>query len=73
MYEDRSRRRLTVYVTANTSGREIPFRLREDAHLATCYWLDEDAAYAVVGELLPSELLPLATFVYKAMEEPKQS
>jgi anti-sigma factor RsiW len=73
MYEDKSRRRLTVYVTANTTGSEIPFRLREDAHLATCYWLDEDAAYAVVAELLPSELLPLATYIYKAMEELEQS
>ena len=73
MYEDSGKRRLTVYVATNTTGSEIPFRLKEDAHLTTCYWLDDDAAYAVVGELLPSQLLPLATFIYKAMEEPKQS
>lgn len=73
MYEDRSKRRLTVYMTANTTGSEIPFRLKKDAHLTTCYWLDEDAAYAVVGELQPSELLPLATFIYKTMEAPKRS
>jgi anti-sigma factor RsiW len=73
MYEDRNKRRLTVYVTPNTTGSEIPFRLREDAHLVTCYWLDEDAAYAVVGELQPRDLLPLATFIYKKMEAPKPS
>jgi anti-sigma factor RsiW len=73
MYEDKGKRRLTVYVTANTSGSEILFRMKEDTHLVTCYWLDEDAAYAVVGELMPSQLLPLATFIYKAMEESKQS
>ena len=71
MYEDRNQRRLTVYVTANMMGSEIPFRFNEEAHLVTCYWLDEDAAYAVVSELLPAELLPLATFIHKVMEAPK--
>jgi anti-sigma factor RsiW len=68
MYEDGSKRRLTVYVAGNPSKREISLRLEQSMGYTTCYWLDENAGYAVAGELKPAELLPLAMFIYEAFE-----
>ena len=69
MYEDGSKRRLTVYVGGNPAKRETSMRLEESMGYTTCYWLDEDAGYAVAGEFKPAELLPLAMFIYEAFEE----
>jgi len=68
MYEDGSKRRLTVYVAGNPAKRETSMRLEETMGYTTCYWLDEDAGYAVAGEFKPAELLPLAMFIYDAFE-----
>ncbi len=69
MYEDAAKRRLTVYVAGNSSHRESSFRLEETSGYTTCYWLDEQSGYAVAAELAPDELLPLATFIYDALEK----
>jgi anti-sigma factor RsiW len=68
MYEDAHKRRLTIYVADNSTKRETSLRIEENFGYTTCYWLDENAAYAVAGELKPNELLPLAMFIYDALE-----
>ncbi|HEY7747650.1 MAG TPA: anti-sigma factor [Aestuariivirgaceae bacterium] len=70
MYEDAGKRRLTVYVAANSTSRETSFRLQEKLGYTTCYWLDEDSGYAVVAsELKSDELLPLARIIYESFEK----
>jgi anti-sigma factor RsiW len=69
MYEDARKRRLTVYVANNQTHRETAFRIEQTSGYTTCYWLDENAGYAVAGELKPDELLPLALFIYEALEK----
>lgn len=62
------KRRLTVYVAGNHTGRETSIRISEISGFTTCYWLDESAAYVVAAEFAPDELLPLAMAVYEALE-----
>jgi anti-sigma factor RsiW len=69
MYEDARKRRLTVYVAGNPTHRETSMRISGSSGYTTCYWLDEDAAYAVAAELDADELLPLAMFIYELLEQ----
>jgi anti-sigma factor RsiW len=67
MYEDGSKRRLTIYVANNPTRRETAFRINEQADYTTCYWLDGPSGYAVAAELPASEMLPIARTVYETM------
>jgi anti-sigma factor RsiW len=67
MYEDGSKRRLTIYVANNPTRRETAFRINEQADYTTCYWLDGPSGYVVAAELPASEMLPIARTVYETM------
>ncbi|MDH3918169.1 MAG: anti-sigma factor [Rhodospirillales bacterium] len=68
MYEDEAGRRVTAYMTANTSGGETAFRFAEDRGLAAFYWLEGPLGYALVGALTRAELIALAKSVYRQLE-----
>jgi len=68
MYEDEAGRRVTAYMTANTSGGETAFRFAEDQGLAAFYWLEGPLGYALVGALTRAELIALAKSVYRQLE-----
>jgi anti-sigma factor RsiW len=68
MYEDRGGRRVTAYMTANTSGGETAFRFARDQGLAAFYWLEGPLGYALVGALTRDELIALAKSVYGQLE-----
>jgi anti-sigma factor RsiW len=67
MYEDPAGRRVTAYMTANTSGGETAFRFAEEGRLAAFYWLEGPLGYALVGELERGELIALAKSVYQQL------
>lgn len=68
MYEDQAGRRVTAYMTANTSGGETAFRFAKEGRLAAFYWLEGPLGYALVGELSRAELIALAKTVYRQIE-----
>jgi anti-sigma factor RsiW len=67
MYEDRSGKRITAYISENTANDQTAFRFREDHGLSTFYWLDGPLGYALSGELRRDELLAIAEKVYQQL------
>ena len=66
MYEDRTGRRITLYVAANASGRDTAFRIYGKGAVKSFYWLDGPLGYAVAGEI-EQNFLPLPIFHNQAL------
>ena len=68
MYQDGKGTRLTLYVRANADeNRETAFRFAQEGGIGVFYWLDHKLGYALSGEIDKSELLRVATAVYKQL------
>lgn len=66
MYQDAKGQRLTLYVRTNPDDtRETAFRFAQENNVGVFYWLDRKLGYALSGELDKSELLRVATAVYR--------
>lgn len=68
MYEDKSGRRLTLYLRKETGLNNTSFRFYERDGFGSFYWIDKPLAYALSGRLSRDELLDLANFVYAQLE-----
>jgi anti-sigma factor RsiW len=70
MYEDASKRRLTIYVTSNPSHGEESLRVREKDKIISCYWVDGDFAMAVTAADMPyDDMMKLAEHIYDLVEK----
>ena len=69
MYEDASKKRLTVYVSANKDSKEQAILVDGQAPLITCYWRDAKLAMAVSGDLPKDEMMTLAKNIYEQMDK----
>jgi len=68
MYQDGKGQRLTLYVRVNTDdSRETAFRFAQEHGVGVFYWLDRTLGYALSGEVDKSELLRVATAVYRQL------
>lgn len=68
MYQDGKGQRLTLYVRVNTDdSRETAFRFAQEQGVGVFYWLDRTLGYALSGEVDKSELLRVATAVYRQL------
>ena len=68
MYQDGRGQRLTLYVRTNTDdSRETAFRFAQENNVGVFYWLDRKLGYALSGEVDKSELLRVATAVYRQL------
>jgi anti-sigma factor RsiW len=68
MYQDAKGRRLTLYVSRmNVSQGDTAFRYSRDNGVSVFYWVDGSLGYALSGELPKSDLLGVATAVYKQL------
>ena len=68
MYQDGKGQRLTLYVRANPDdSRETAFRFAQEHGVGVFYWLDRKLGYALSGEVDKSELLRIATAVYRQL------
>jgi anti-sigma factor RsiW len=66
MYQDARGRRLTLYVRVNPDEKqETAFRFAQEGGVRVFYWLDRKLGYALSGEVDKSELLQVATAVYR--------
>lgn len=68
MYQDGKGQRLTLYVRVNPDeSRETAFRFAQEHGVGVFYWLDRKLGYALSGEVDKSELLRVATAVYRQL------
>jgi anti-sigma factor RsiW len=68
MYQDAKGQRLTLYVRVNRDdSRETAFRFAEESRVGVFYWIDRKLGYALSGEVDRSELLRIATAVYRQL------
>lgn len=68
MYQDAKGRRLTLYVSRmNASQGDTAFRYSRENGVSVFYWVDGSLGYALSGELPKSDLLGVATAVYKQL------
>lgn len=68
MYQDARGQRLTLYVRTNADdSRETAFRFAQEDHVGVFYWLDHKLGYALSGEVDKTELLRVATTVYRQL------
>ena len=68
MYQDGKGQRLTLYVRVNVEdNRETAFRFAQEHRVGVFYWLDRKLGYALSGEVDRTELLRIATAVYRQL------
>lgn len=68
MYEDHSKRRITLFLVANAGNTETAIRIEQRGPLTACYWLDGPLGFAVTGELDRDRIMTLANEVYRQFE-----
>ena len=68
MYEDQSKRRITIFLTANQAGEESKFIVEEKHGITACYWLDGPLGFVIAGEESRDDMMALAQMVYKSFE-----
>lgn len=67
MYQDRSGRRLTLYVRTDPDNRDTAFRYAQEGKVGVFYWLDGRLGYALSGEMPRSDLLAIAESAYRQL------
>jgi anti-sigma factor RsiW len=68
VYEDANKRRLTVFVASNAQKNSKPYQIEQRGKLVTCYWLEKDLVYALVGEDAPADMKRIAEFAHDRFE-----
>jgi anti-sigma factor RsiW len=68
MYEDQSKRRITLFLVGNAGNTETAIRIEQRGPLTACYWLDGPLGFAVAGELDRDRIMALAHEVYRQFE-----
>lgn len=68
MFEDRTGRRLTLYVAPNDTGEETAFRFQELDGVSAFVWLEQGMGFAMTGEMPRERLLELSKVVYRTFE-----
>ncbi len=64
MYQDKAKRRVTLYVRRGGGGGETAFRFVTERGIAAFYWIDDPLSYALIGRMPREDLLKLARIVY---------
>ncbi|WP_244491087.1 anti-sigma factor family protein [Paramesorhizobium deserti] len=67
MYEDKTGRRVTLYIVPTQKGAESSFRYATFDGLESFFWRDETISCALVGSLPREELREIATRAYKEL------
>lgn len=69
MYENQSGNRVTVYMRRNGKGQETAFKFASQSETSAFYWVDQNFAYALTGQLDRSQLLEMAQLVYQDLSQ----
>lgn len=68
MYEDQAKRRITVFLAANSGARESKYLISEKDGVIACYWLDGPLSFVIAGETSRDDIVSLAHIVYQSFE-----
>lgn len=68
MYEDQTKRRITIFLTANQGGAETKFIVEEKHGITACYWLDGPLGFVITGETGRDDIVAVAHIVYQSFE-----
>jgi anti-sigma factor RsiW len=68
MYEAADKRRLTIFVAANSGGKDEAVQWSWSDKLVTCFWREGKLALAVTGEMSDAEMTALAKTIYDQMD-----
>jgi anti-sigma factor RsiW len=68
MYEDASKRRITIFLTANTAKADMSLRVDHRGKTVSCYWMEGALAFAVTGEMEDAPMMKLARDIYDKFE-----
>ncbi len=67
MYEDKSGRRVTLFIRTGTGLGDTAFQFHAQAKTSTFYWIDAAVGYALAGAMERAELMELARAVHTAL------
>ena len=68
MYEDATKRRLTVYLAGNEQGTSESLQMRQAGKFTVCSWEEPQLVYAFVGEMPEAEMKQLAEAAHDLFE-----
>lgn len=68
LYEDKTGRRVTVYISLYESGQETAFRYQEMQGIGAFVWLEPGMGYAIAGDFPREPLLAVSEIVYETFE-----
>jgi len=63
MYQDRSGKRLTLYVRSARNAKDTAFRVVAEQGVSAFYWIENPYAYALVGQVTRRQLISLGETV----------
>lgn len=70
MYEDKAKRRLTVYLRKVRDEKNVAFRVVEARGVSAFYWIEKPYAYALIGRIERQELLKMGRMVFDGLNLP---
>ena len=68
MYEDANKERLTIYVAANEAKDVSAMHIQYRGKLMSCYWVEADLVYALVGEQPKDEMIALTQAAHEGFD-----
>jgi len=69
MFEDASRKRITVFFAADpAAGHETSLQVERSGSVIACYWLDGKLGFVVAGEMELDPMMKLARAIYDQLE-----
>ncbi len=68
MFEDKDKKRITVFLVANSGQVEKGVKIETSGALVACAWFNERVGFVVAGEMPLEPMMQLARTVYKKFE-----
>jgi anti-sigma factor RsiW len=68
MYENESKRRLTLFVGTPKAGQEAAFSYVQKGDVSMFYWVEGSIAYALIGRLERDQLMNITQTVYRELK-----
>ena len=69
MFEDASRKRITIFFSSNPDGaHETALQVERQGNVIACYWLDGKLGFVVAGEMDLETMMKLSNVIYEKLE-----
>lgn len=68
MYQDKSGRRLTLYLRTSAQGENTAIQIANAGKISALYWIDKPLACAIIAELPREQLMEIAHTIYSQLD-----